>query len=216
MARPCSRPSASPDRPRVSTVRGPKVCFGGSFGPTALIIRSRLRRRVRRLPLKDRPLRKKWDTRTVDAAMKGTTMTDLARLPDRVEIREVGPRDGLQIEEPISTEAKIRLLRALVATGVRRIEATAFVSPRAVPAMADAEAVAAFVQTVPGVEWSALVAQPERCPAGGRGRPDERSSTWCRRPTGTAGPTRAARRRRRWTRWTRSPRWCTTPAAASR
>ena len=63
--------------------------------------------------------------------------------PDSVDIREVGPRDGLQIEAPISTEAKTRLLDALAATGVGRIEATAFVSPRAVPAMADAEQVAA-------------------------------------------------------------------------
>jgi hydroxymethylglutaryl-CoA lyase len=80
--------------------------------------------------------------------------------PKAVDIREVGPRDGLQIEAPLATEDKIRLLEALVATGVRRIEATAFVSPRAVPAMADAEAVAEFVQTVPGVDWSALVASP--------------------------------------------------------
>ena len=81
-------------------------------------------------------------------------------LPATVEIREVGPRDGLQIEAPLPTEAKIELLRALVATGVSRIEATAFVSPRAVPAMADAEQVAAFTRTVPGVDWSALVAGP--------------------------------------------------------
>ena len=61
--------------------------------------------------------------------------------PASVDIREVGPRDGLQIEAPLSTAAKIRLLDALAATGVGRIEATAFVSPRAVPAMADAEEV---------------------------------------------------------------------------
>lgn len=80
--------------------------------------------------------------------------------PAAVQIREVGPRDGLQIEAPIGTEAKIELLDALVATGVSRIEATAFVSPRAVPAMADADQVAAYVTTVSGVEWSALVASP--------------------------------------------------------
>jgi hydroxymethylglutaryl-CoA lyase len=80
--------------------------------------------------------------------------------PKAVDVREVGPRDGLQIEAPLATADKIRLLEALVATGVRRIEATAFVSPRAVPAMADAEAVAELVQTVPGVDWSALVASP--------------------------------------------------------
>lgn len=75
-----------------------------------------------------------------------------------VTIREVGPRDGLQIEQPISTEAKAELLEALVATGVTEIEATAFVSPRAVPAMADAEAVAALLGRWPDVRFSALVA----------------------------------------------------------
>jgi hydroxymethylglutaryl-CoA lyase len=80
--------------------------------------------------------------------------------PTSVDIREVGPRDGLQIERPISTEAKTRLLDALAATGVGRIEATAFVSPRAIPAMADAEQVAAYVQRIAGPEWSALVASP--------------------------------------------------------
>jgi hydroxymethylglutaryl-CoA lyase len=81
-------------------------------------------------------------------------------LPERVDIREVGPRDGLQIEAPISTDAKVRLLQALAATGVRRVEATAFVSPRAMPSMADAEAVAEYVRGLPGVEFSALVASP--------------------------------------------------------
>src|SRR6478752_3082137 len=75
-----------------------------------------------------------------------------------VDIREVGPRDGLQIEEPLSTEAKLEFVDALVATGVRRIEVTSFVSPRAVPALADAEAVAAELKRWPGVEFSALVA----------------------------------------------------------
>jgi hydroxymethylglutaryl-CoA lyase len=84
----------------------------------------------------------------------------MTELPTRVDIREVGPRDGLQIEAPISTDDKIRLVTALVATGVQRIEATAFVSPRAVPAMADAERIAEYVQSVPGVEWSGLVASP--------------------------------------------------------
>ncbi|WP_395728936.1 hydroxymethylglutaryl-CoA lyase [Nakamurella sp.] len=84
----------------------------------------------------------------------------MMELPTRVDVREVGPRDGLQIEAPIGTDEKIRLIRALVATGVQRIEATAFVSPRAVPAMADAERIAEYVQSVPGVEWSGLVASP--------------------------------------------------------
>lgn len=84
----------------------------------------------------------------------------MTALPSRVDIREVGPRDGLQIEVPLSTDDKIRLVTALVETGVQRIEATAFVSPRAVPAMADAELIAEHVLSVPGVEWSGLVASP--------------------------------------------------------
>ena len=52
-------------------------------------------------------------------------------LPSAVDIREVGPRDGLQIEAPISTDDERRFLDALVAAGARRIEATAFVSPKA-------------------------------------------------------------------------------------
>ncbi len=76
----------------------------------------------------------------------------------RVDIREVGPRDGLQLEEPLAFADKAKLIEALAATGVRRIEATAFVSPRAVPSMADAEQVGALVAQWPEIEWSALVA----------------------------------------------------------
>ncbi|MGL4305449.1 MAG: hydroxymethylglutaryl-CoA lyase [Mycobacteriaceae bacterium] len=78
-------------------------------------------------------------------------------LPHSVDIREVSPRDGLQIEAPISTEAKRQLLTALVETGVSRIEATAFVSPRLVPSMADAVQVASMVEQWPHVQFSALV-----------------------------------------------------------
>lgn len=79
-------------------------------------------------------------------------------LPTHVSIREVGPRDGLQIEATVPTARKVELLRALVATGVGRIEATAFVSPRAVPSLADAAEVAAALGEFPDVQWSALVA----------------------------------------------------------
>ncbi|MCW2634087.1 MAG: Hydroxymethylglutaryl-CoA lyase [Blastococcus sp.] len=79
-------------------------------------------------------------------------------LPTAVDIREVGMRDGLQLEEPVPLEAKLQMLEALVATGVRRIEATSFVSPKAVPALADADRVAAELSRWPGVHWSALVA----------------------------------------------------------
>ena len=79
-------------------------------------------------------------------------------LPSTVDIREVGMRDGLQLEEPIPTEAKLRVLDALAATGVRRVEVTSFVSPRAVPALADAEQVVAELGRWPDIGFSALVA----------------------------------------------------------
>src|SRR5437879_4213654 len=81
-------------------------------------------------------------------------------LPPSVAIREVGPRDGLQIERPIPFDAKLAMIEALAATGVSRIEATSFVSPRAVPALADAERVAEALGRWPAITWSALVASP--------------------------------------------------------
>jgi hydroxymethylglutaryl-CoA lyase len=77
--------------------------------------------------------------------------------PARVVIREVGPRDGLQAEEPLPVEERARLIDALSETGLRMIEAVSFVSPKAVPAMADAAAVWARVKKRPGVAYSALV-----------------------------------------------------------
>ena len=74
-----------------------------------------------------------------------------------VSIREVGPRDGLQNEDPVPTSAKVRLLDALSLTGVRRIEAVSFVHPRAIPQMADADEVWARATRAPGVRYSALV-----------------------------------------------------------
>lgn len=80
-----------------------------------------------------------------------------ADLPTHVEVREVGPRDGLQLEAPLDVMQRGSLIEALVATGVRRIEATAFVSPRAVPSMAGAAEVAALTKRWPQVRFSALV-----------------------------------------------------------
>jgi hydroxymethylglutaryl-CoA lyase len=74
-----------------------------------------------------------------------------------VSIREVAPRDGLQNEDPVPTEAKVRLLDALSGTGVRRIEAVSFVHPRAIPQMADASHVWASATRNPDVRYSALV-----------------------------------------------------------
>ncbi|HEY8474749.1 MAG TPA: hydroxymethylglutaryl-CoA lyase [Natronosporangium sp.] len=78
-------------------------------------------------------------------------------MPASVSIREVGPRDGLQNEDPVPTEAKVRLLDALSRTGVRRIEAVSFVHPKAIPQMADADEVWAKATKVDGVRYSALV-----------------------------------------------------------
>src|SRR3954454_8289147 len=74
-----------------------------------------------------------------------------------VSIREVAPRDGLQNEEPIPTESKVRLIDALSGTGVRRIEAVSFVHPKAIPQMADADAVWAAITKNPDVSYSSLI-----------------------------------------------------------
>ena len=81
----------------------------------------------------------------------------LPALPDAVVIRDVGPRDGLQPEAPVAVEDRVRLIEALVAAGVSRIEAAAFVSPKAVPAMAGAAEVLGSVPRPSGVRYSALV-----------------------------------------------------------
>ncbi len=73
------------------------------------------------------------------------------------EIREVGPRDGLQNEAPVPVADRLRLIAALVDAGVRRIEAASFVHPAAIPAMAGAEEVLAAVPRRPGVAFTALV-----------------------------------------------------------
>jgi hydroxymethylglutaryl-CoA lyase len=81
----------------------------------------------------------------------------LRELPRSVIIREVGPRDGLQSEQPLPVEDRARLIDALSATGVPKIEAVSFVSAKAVPAMADPGDVWARVHVAPGVAYSALV-----------------------------------------------------------
>ncbi|WP_433827873.1 hydroxymethylglutaryl-CoA lyase [Actinoplanes sp. CA-015351] len=74
-----------------------------------------------------------------------------------VSIREVAPRDGLQNENPVPTEAKVALIDALSRTGVRRIEAVSFVHPKAIPQMADADEVWATAWRNPDVRYSALI-----------------------------------------------------------
>ena len=61
-------------------------------------------------------------------------------VPDEVTVYEVGPRDGLQNEDAlVPTEVKVRLVEELSDAGLPMVEVTSFVSPRAVPQLADAE-----------------------------------------------------------------------------
>ncbi|MBS0228415.1 MAG: hydroxymethylglutaryl-CoA lyase [Proteobacteria bacterium] len=79
-------------------------------------------------------------------------------MPAQVRIVEVGARDGLQNEAiDIGTAAKIELIDRLSRTGLRNIEATAFVSPKWVPQMADAAEVLAGITQAPGVSYPVLV-----------------------------------------------------------
>lgn len=76
----------------------------------------------------------------------------------QLEINEVAPRDGFQIEATfIPTAEKIRLIDALSATGLARIEATSFVSPKAIPHLRDAAEVVSGIQRRPGVAITVLV-----------------------------------------------------------
>jgi hydroxymethylglutaryl-CoA lyase len=79
-------------------------------------------------------------------------------LPRQVKIVEVGPRDGLQNEQQIvATATKIELIQRLADAGLRTVEATAFVSPKWVPQMADSAQVMAGIQRKAGVSYPALV-----------------------------------------------------------
>jgi hydroxymethylglutaryl-CoA lyase len=95
-------------------------------------------------------------------------------LPARVRITEVGPRDGLQSEAVIlSTEQKCRLIELLIAAGIREIEVAAFVHPRWMPTMADAEAVLAAVPRGLGARYSVLIPNLKGYQRAAPLRPDE-------------------------------------------
>ncbi len=84
--------------------------------------------------------------------------TASADLPERVTVVEVGPRDGLQNESGvIATDDKVRFIDLLSAAGFAEIEATSFVSPKAIPQLADAGEVMACIQRRPGTRYSVLV-----------------------------------------------------------
>ena len=81
----------------------------------------------------------------------------MSDLPKTVRINEEGPREGFQIEKgPISTARKVELIDALSETGLKQIQVVSFVSPKAVPQMADAEEVVAGFKRKPGVRYTAL------------------------------------------------------------
>ncbi len=82
----------------------------------------------------------------------------MSDLPPTVKVKEVGPRDGLQAESAIlPTEDKLRLIDCLGAAGLSEIETSSFVSPKAIPALADAAEVFANLDRRPGVTYSAIV-----------------------------------------------------------
>ncbi len=79
-------------------------------------------------------------------------------LPERVRVREVGPRDGFQNEpEVLATEEKVRLIELLASSGLRRIEVTSFVRPDVIPQLADAEQVLEQIELPPDVAASVLI-----------------------------------------------------------
>lgn len=92
----------------------------------------------------------------------------------RLQINEVAPRDGLQMErQQVPTESKIAFIGGLSACGFARIEVSSYTSPKAIPTLADAEAVMAGITRVPGVRYTALVPNLRGMERAVAGRPDE-------------------------------------------
>ncbi|RBP33651.1 hydroxymethylglutaryl-CoA lyase [Eoetvoesiella caeni] len=82
----------------------------------------------------------------------------------RLYIQEVSVRDGFQMEPIfIPTDRKVEFINGLSRTGVAKIEVTSFTSPKAIPALADAEAVMCRIERAPGVEYAALVPNLRGC-----------------------------------------------------
>ncbi|MFT3708428.1 MAG: hydroxymethylglutaryl-CoA lyase [Archangium sp.] len=82
----------------------------------------------------------------------------IGTFPKRVDVYEVGPRDGLQNElRTLATPDKARLIEALLAAGEKRIEATSFVSPRWIPQLADAERLLGLLPKNAPASFTALV-----------------------------------------------------------
>ena len=95
-------------------------------------------------------------------------------LPSRVQIIDVGPRDGLQNEkQPVPAAVKIELVHLLQAAGLTEIEVTSFVSPKWVPQMADNAEVMAGIQRQSGVRYSVLTPNAQGYAAAVKSQPDE-------------------------------------------
>ncbi len=96
------------------------------------------------------------------------------KLPSRVKLVDVGPRDGLQNEKGhVPAEVKIGLVHRLQDAGLTEIEVTSFVSPKWVPQMADAAEVMAGIRRKPGVRYSVLTPNMKGFEAAVASRPDE-------------------------------------------
>ena len=96
------------------------------------------------------------------------------KLPSKVKLVDVGPRDGLQNEKGhVPAEVKIGLVHRLQDAGLAEIEVTSFVSPKWVPQMADAAEVMAGIQRKPGVRYSVLTPNLKGFEAAVPTRPDE-------------------------------------------
>ncbi len=96
------------------------------------------------------------------------------KLPSRVKLVDVGPRDGLQNEKALVPAAvKVELVHRLQAAGLKEIEVTSFVSPKWVPQMADAAEVMAGITRRPGVRYSVLTPNLQGFEAALASHPDE-------------------------------------------
>jgi hydroxymethylglutaryl-CoA lyase len=95
-------------------------------------------------------------------------------MPSRVQLIDVGPRDGLQNEkQPVPTAVKVELVHRLQAAGLTEVEVTSFVSPKWVPQMADNAAVMAGICRLPGVRYSVLTPNMQGFEAALATQPDE-------------------------------------------
>jgi len=91
-------------------------------------------------------------------------VSNLSKNGKRIYIQEVSVRDGFQMEPIfIPTDRKVEFINGLSRTGLAKIEVTSFTSPKAIPALADAEAVMCRIDRVPGVEYAALVPNMRGC-----------------------------------------------------